>query len=102
MISPASPAEIRAYIIERLVGETGEPAQVIEAARALAERAIPAILEPLNEVLGSPVGIAVKNVELARLAGAPPLGPSNHAMTVGASIPRRTPCCCCSIRRPSR
>ena len=42
MSSPASPAEMRAYIIERLVGETGEPDRVIEAARALAERAIPA------------------------------------------------------------
>ena len=41
MSSPASPAEMRAYIIERLVGETGEPDRVIEAARALAERAMP-------------------------------------------------------------
>ena len=57
MSSPASPAETRAYIIERLVGETGEPDHVIEAARALAERAIPAMLAPLNDVLGSPVGI---------------------------------------------
>ena len=32
MTSPASPAETRAYIIERLVGETGEPDHVIEAA----------------------------------------------------------------------
>ena len=85
MISPASPAEIRAYIIERLVGETGEPARVIEAARAMAERAIPAILQPLNDVLGSPVGIAVKNVELARFASAPPTQAGSHAMTIGAS-----------------
>ena len=33
MASPASPAEMRAYIIERLVGETGEPDRVTDAAR---------------------------------------------------------------------
>ena len=32
MSSPASPADMRAYIIERLVGETGEPDRVVEAA----------------------------------------------------------------------
>ena len=37
MSSPASPAQTRSYIVERLVGETGEPDRIIEAARALAE-----------------------------------------------------------------
>ena len=85
MSSPASPAETRAYIIERLVGETGEPDHVIEAARAMAERAVPVVLAALNEVLGSPVNIELKNVELARFAGARPEGASNHAMTIAAS-----------------
>jgi flagellar motor switch protein FliM len=85
MSSPASPAETRAYIIERLVGETGEPDRVVEAARALAERAIPAMLTQLNDVLGSPVGLTIRNVELARFASARPQGASNHAMTIAAS-----------------
>jgi flagellar motor switch protein FliM len=85
MSSLASPAETRAYIIERLVGETGEPDRVVEAARALAERAIPALLAQLNDVLGSPVGAKIRNVELARFASARPQGASNHAMTIAAS-----------------
>ena len=48
MASPASPAEMRAYIIERLVGETGEPDRVTDAARALAEKALPAIVRGLE------------------------------------------------------
>ena len=85
MSSPASPAETRAYILERLVGETGEPDHIIDAARALAERAIPAMLAPLNEMLGSPVSAAIRRVELARFAGARPQGEANHAMTIAAS-----------------
>jgi flagellar motor switch protein FliM len=76
---------MRAYIIERLVGETGEPDRVVEAARALAERAIPAMLAPLNEMLGSPVSATIRSVELARFAGAQPQGATNHAMTIAAS-----------------
>ena len=85
MSSPASPADMRAYIIERLVGETGEPDRVVEAARALAERAIPAMLAPLNEMLGSPVSATIRSVELARFAEARPQGAANHAMTIVAS-----------------
>jgi flagellar motor switch protein FliM len=85
MSSPASPAEMRAYIVERLVGDTGEPERVVDAARALAERAIPGVLAPLNDVLASPVNIEVRSVELARFASARPQDASNHAMTVAAS-----------------
>lgn len=85
MSSPATPAETRAYIVERLVGETGEPDRVTEAARALAERAIPATLASLNEALASPVNMEVRSVELARFANARPQGASNHAMTIAAS-----------------
>jgi flagellar motor switch protein FliM len=85
MSSPASPAQTRSYIVERLVGETGEPDRIIEAARALAERAVPAVLALLNEALTSPVNIDVSNVELARMAKARSQGASNHAMTIAAS-----------------
>jgi flagellar motor switch protein FliM len=72
MSAPASPAETRAYIIERLVGETGEPERVIEAARALAERALPPVLASLNAELTFPVEIEVKSVELVRFGSAQP------------------------------
>ena len=84
MASPASPAETRAYIIERLIGDTGEPDHVTEAARALAERALPAIVRGLSETLAVTVAIELKTVELSRLAAARPNG-EGHAMTIAAS-----------------
>lgn len=84
MASPASPAETRAYIIERLVGDTGEPDHVTEAARALAERALPAIVRGLGETLALTVAVELKTVELSRFASARPQG-EGHAMTIAAS-----------------
>jgi flagellar motor switch protein FliM len=84
MASPASPAETRAFILERLVGDTGEPGHVIDAARALGERASPAILQGLSETLSLAVAIELKTVELARFATAMPTG-EGYAMTVAAS-----------------
>lgn len=85
MAVPATPAEMRAYIVERLVGDTGEPDRVLDAARALAERSIPAALSALNLELASPVNLEVRNVELTRFAAARPEGSTNHAMTIAAS-----------------
>src|SRR5215471_15864508 len=82
MSSPASPAETRAYIIERLVGETGEPDRVIEAARALAERALSPALAALNVELASAVSMEVRNVELARFASARADGDGQRAVTI--------------------
>lgn len=82
MSAPASPAETRAYIIERLVGDTGEPDRVIAAARALALRAVPAMLASLNAELAVSVSMEVKNVELARFGGACPDGSGYQAMTI--------------------
>jgi flagellar motor switch protein FliM len=76
---------MRAYIVERLVGDTGEPNRVIEAARALAERAVPQLVDALNAQLAFDVNIDVRNVELVRFADARPQGADNHAMTVAAS-----------------
>lgn len=85
MSSPTSPADTRAYIVERLVGETGEPERIIEAARALAERSVPQALTSLNEALSSPVNMEVRNVELTRFANGRAQGATNHAMTIAAS-----------------
>ncbi|MGN6537573.1 MAG: FliM/FliN family flagellar motor switch protein [Mesorhizobium sp.] len=84
MSAAASPAEMRAFIVERLVGDTGEPDQVAAAARALAERAVPAIVAGLSESLGVPVSVEVADVALIRMAQARP-GVTNHAMTIAAS-----------------
>lgn len=81
---PSSPAEMRAYIIERLVGETGEPERVTDAARALIERAVPPIREGLKQNLALDLAVEPAGVELARMADAKPDG-DGHAMTVAAS-----------------
>jgi flagellar motor switch protein FliM len=81
---PASPAEMRAYIIERLVGETGEPDRVTDAAKALIESAIPAIREGLKQNLSLDLAVEPASVELARMADAKPDG-DGYAMMVAAS-----------------
>ena len=82
--TPASPAEMRAYIIERLVGETGEPDRVAAAARELIERVIPTIREGLKQNLALDLAIEPGSVELSRMAEAKPAG-EGHAMMVAAS-----------------
>ena len=84
MAAPVTPADMRAYIIERLVGETGEPDHVTESARKLAERAVPAIVQGLADTLAVSAAIELKTVELARFADARPKG-KGHAMTVASS-----------------
>jgi len=84
MSSPANPAEMRAYIIERLVGETGEPERVTDAARNLIERSAAAIKDGLKQNLALDLTIEMASVELSRMADAKPEG-DGHAMTVAAS-----------------
>lgn len=85
MTSLASPAETRAYIVERLVGDTGEPDHVIEAARALAERTIAAMVSELKEAVGTVFAIELRSVALTRFATAKPAAPRGHALTVVSS-----------------
>jgi flagellar motor switch protein FliM len=84
MGAPAAPAETRALILERLLGDTGEPDQVTAAARALAERALPAVMQGLEEKLAVTVAMEVAGVDLVRIADARPAA-DNHAMTIAAS-----------------
>ena len=85
MASPANPSEMRAYIVERLVGDTGEPDHITTTARALAERALPAIRKGLGNCLATPVGIDIVSVELSRFAAARPEPRENGAMTMASS-----------------
>lgn len=84
MSVPATPADARALIIERLVGDTGEPDQVMSTARALAERTLPAILASLQDMLGTAVAVDIADIDLSRIADAVPEVES-HAMSVIAS-----------------
>jgi flagellar motor switch protein FliM len=84
MASPASPAETRAYIVERLVGDIGEPNKIIDAARALAERALPTIRQGFADELSAPLVIEVAEVELMRFAQARPED-DQYAMAVASS-----------------
>lgn len=84
MNSPANPAELRTSIVERLLGETGEPDHIVSAARALAQRALPAVIQSLGAKLAVPVDMELEAVELARLAQARPKT-GHHAMTIASS-----------------
>lgn len=59
MAQPASPADMRAYIVERLVGEIGEPDHIVDTARALAERALPAIRQGFADSLSAPLQLEI-------------------------------------------
>jgi flagellar motor switch protein FliM len=75
---------MRAYIIERLVGETGEPDRVTDAARDLVEKSSAAIGEGLKQNLSLDLTIELAGVELSRMVDAKPDG-DGHAMMVAAS-----------------
>jgi flagellar motor switch protein FliM len=81
----ATPANPMAFILERLVGDTGEPDRVVDAARSLGERAVPAILDRLGEAFPGTFSVELKTVEVARFAEARPEDPTSHAMTVASS-----------------
>lgn len=69
-VPPATPAEMRAYIVERLVGDTGAPERVLAAARALGEAAEPPFGAGLAGLLATRLAVELKGVELARTVDA--------------------------------
>ncbi|MFD1985844.1 FliM/FliN family flagellar motor switch protein [Mesorhizobium newzealandense] len=85
MTSPGSPAEARSLIIERLVGDSGEAAQVIGTGRAMAERAAPLLQKSLTSELGVPVTVDLRAVEVSRVAEARSRAGDTFAMTIVAS-----------------
>lgn len=76
---------MRALIVERLTGDTGEPQQVIDAARGTAERAAPVIAEGLAKALSIRVGVSVSAVRLSRMADARPVDANRSVMAAAAS-----------------
>lgn len=78
-------AEPRNPILERLLGDTGEPEHIVRAARSLGMRALPAIRDSLNEQVSYPIEIELKSVTLARLADAKRPESENDALVVASS-----------------
>ncbi|MER9329606.1 FliM/FliN family flagellar motor switch protein [Mesorhizobium sp. M0587] len=85
MTSPGNPAQARSLIIERLVGDSGEADQVIDAGRAMAERAVPVLQKGLAGELGVPVIVDLRAVEISRVPEARSRAGDNFAMTVVGS-----------------
>jgi flagellar motor switch protein FliM len=85
MASPSSPAETRAFILERLVGDRGETQHVVEAARGLGARALPILSDNLNAMLASPLTIELGNIDVMRLGDVKPDAAGNQAMTIASS-----------------
>lgn len=76
---------LRNPIVERLIGDTGEPEHIIRAARSLGLRALPAIRDSLNEQVSYPIEIELETVALARMADARRPDVENDALVVAAS-----------------
>ncbi|MCA0027814.1 MULTISPECIES: FliM/FliN family flagellar motor switch protein [unclassified Mesorhizobium] len=85
MTSPGSPSQARSLIIERLVGDSGEAAQVIGTGRGMAERAAPLLQKSLTSELGVPVTVDLRGVEVSRVAEARSRAGETFAMTIVAS-----------------
>ncbi|WP_318012384.1 FliM/FliN family flagellar motor switch protein [Mesorhizobium sp. CA16] len=85
MTSPASPSETRALIIERLVGDSGEAAQVIGVGRGMAERALPLLQKALVAELGAAVTVDLQVVEVGRVPEARSRAGDAFALTIVSS-----------------
>lgn len=75
----------RSPIVERLVGDTGEPEHIINTARSLGLRALPAIRDSLNEQVSYPIEIELESVNLARMTDAKRPEAENDALVVASS-----------------
>lgn len=67
-----NPELMRKLIVERLVGATGDPRHVAEAARATSMRALPALADMFREKFASPVMLDVGDIDIVRLAEVKP------------------------------
>lgn len=85
MTSAGTPSQTRALIIERLVGDSGEAAQVIGVGRTMAERALPLLQKALSDSLGAPVALDLQGVDVGRVPDARAEAGDAFALTVVAS-----------------
>lgn len=85
MTSSGSPSQTRALIIERLVGDSGEAAQVIGVGRGMAERSLPLLQKALAGELGAPVTVDLRAVDVGRVPDARVSAGETFAMTIISS-----------------
>lgn len=83
--SAGDAAASRNFIVERLIGDTGEPDHIIKAARSLGMRALPVIRDSLNEQVSYPIEIEMESISLARMADARRADVDNDALVVASS-----------------
>lgn len=67
-----NPAAMRAYIVERMVGSTGAPAEVVEAGRSVGGRLGPLFARTLAAALPVPLDVTFLDARLLRLGEAHP------------------------------
>ena len=77
-----NPALMRNLIVERLVGATGDPRQMVEAARNAALRALPPIQEIFREKFAAPLAVDVAAIDIVRLAELKPEQDSFDALVI--------------------
>jgi flagellar motor switch protein FliM len=80
-----SPASAPSSIVERLIGATGDPEEVVRAGRAIADRILKPLRAGLEDAASEPVAVEIEAVAVERttelLVGAGP----HDAVTVGSS-----------------
>jgi flagellar motor switch protein FliM len=80
-----SPPPIASSILERLLGATGDPEEVVKAGRSIAERILKPLRASLEDAASEPVPVEIEAVAVERttelLVGAGP----HDALTVGSS-----------------
>ncbi len=85
MTSSGSPSQTRPLIIERLVGDSGDAAQVIGVGRGMAERSLPLLQRALAGELGAPVTVDLRAVDVGRVPDARVSAGETFAMTIISS-----------------
>ncbi|WP_173934782.1 FliM/FliN family flagellar motor switch protein [Chelativorans sp. Marseille-P2723] len=76
------PEKMREFVVERLVGATGDPRLVTEAARNIATRALPLVQETFQERYSASLLVEVSDIENVRLAELRPEPDSLDALVV--------------------
>ncbi|WEX08299.1 FliM/FliN family flagellar motor switch protein [Chelativorans sp. AA-79] len=80
--APDNQALMRNLVVERLVGATGDPRQVVEAARGAAMRALPAVQQVLGERFSPSLAVDIADIDDVRLSEARPGQDSFDALVV--------------------
>lgn len=85
MSSPLIPQHSKDPLVEKLVGETGDPQVVKAAGRALAVRAIPDVLAALKDAVAHELQLEVQAVETVRFTAAGDVAPNGVMVVVGSA-----------------